>query len=192
LATAGEDGAATTPAPAKRGRDGAAGVPTTALRALDARFDKWLAWGMVRVVVHLANRHAGSPAIVGCKIATAHPASGERRTVAGWLEAVRDAENPAIEASTFLESLQGGRSPAAKALMAEIRKSDTALGRVFQAQIPGNDGTRAADTMEAWIEHDAPLPEVGRRRVKPLGLEATLDEEEHHPFGVAIGFGRIS
>jgi hypothetical protein len=192
LATAGDDGAATTPAPAKRGRDGAAAVPAAALRALDARFDKWLAWGMVRVVVHLANRYAGSPAIAGCKIATAHPASGERRTVADWLEAVRNAENPAIEASTFLEALQGGRSAAAKGLMAEIRKKDAALGRVFQAQIPGNDGTRAVDTMEAWIGRDAPLPEVGRRRVKPLGLETTLDEEEHHPFGVAIGFGRIS
>ena len=57
--------------------------------------------------------------------------------------------------------------------------------------VPGNDGKPLCDTMRAWIAHGCPLPDVSKGRLKPLRLDATLDEEEHHPTGLHLGFGTV-
>ena len=35
------------------------------------------------------------------------------------------------------------------------------------------------------------MPDIPAGRVKPLRLDSTLDEEEQHPTGIALGFGTM-
>ena len=55
----------------------------------------------------------------------------------------------------------------------------------------GNDGCRAWQTTLAWIRIGCPLPEVSDEPVKPLTLDSSMEEEERHPTGVALGFGTV-
>ena len=63
---------------------------------------------------------------------------------------------------------------------------------MFDTGIPGNDGYTAEQTLIAWRNAGYPLPpKIPERKVKPLRLDASLDEEECHPTGVAMGFGTV-
>jgi hypothetical protein len=68
---------------------------------------------------------------------------------------------------------------------------ETAIGRALSAPVPGNDGKLGCDTMKAWLEAGCPVPNVPDKKIRPLRLESTLDEEETHPIGFAIGFGTV-
>jgi hypothetical protein len=71
------------------------------------------------------------------------------------------------------------------------RLAMTPLARGFELVVPGNDGHCLHDFMTAWLENGCPLPDIPQRKLRPLRLDSTLDEEEHHPTGVAIGFGTV-
>jgi hypothetical protein len=147
---------------------------------------------MVRVLTDLARREARAPTRILGAVRLRDQITRKNRTLRGWLDAIRTGPNPALVARSFLASVTPERTQAWRgALQAE--RPDPALAWLLDAPVRGNDGRTALETIRAWIDHGCPLPPVPPDGpVQPLALESTLDEEEHHPFGVAIGFGRIS
>jgi hypothetical protein len=184
-----------------------AGDDDRVLGILQTRFRKWIAWGMVRVLADLARRESIAPALRGMTMG-AETNSEQALTLEKWLAAMRQSSSPAIVARSFLASLAteiGARSESWDRLLQQVvppnaefggaseNPPDAGLGRALRAPVAGNDGFRVIDTVRAWTMAGCPLPDIPKDgRVPPLSLESTLDEEEHHPFARAIGFGRVS
>lgn len=156
---------------------------------VESRFKDWLGWGMVRAFTHLTSQPWTDPARSGIKLNGGVIAQG--RTVADWLSYIREGTSPARAARDLMEALRGEfekhdeKSTFMKTLAA------TPLAQAFELAVPANDGRRLRDVMGAWLESGCPLPDVPAGEFKPLRLDSTLDEEEHHPTGVAIGFGTM-
>jgi hypothetical protein len=150
------------------------------------RFKSWLGWCMIRGVTYIAARHR--PVFEGSELDLADGGK-PHLDVAGWLDRIRDAPNPAELARSFLVALSE-RLP--KQNPAEFLKRATPWAYALATTIPGNDGHRAEETLNAWIEADFPLPDiVPADRVRPLRLDTSLTEEECHPTGLSIGFGTV-
>jgi len=144
---------------------------------------------MIRAVTHIAGQNwidLGNDRLID--------ATGQSRTSIHWLAQIRDAANPAEAAREFLVTLktefekQQNRSPAA--IITGLNASPL-WTQALDLVVPGNDGRQVRDTMHVWMANGFPLPEMPEGRLKPLRLDATLDEEEHHPTGVALGFGTV-
>ena len=162
-----------------------------ATKTVISRAKLWLGWGMVRALTHIAGQ---SPIGWGDDVLTPKSATGDRRTMAHWFAQIRSTSSPALCARTLLIALksefeaQQDRSP--NGIITRLSTSAAWL-MSLDLVVPGNDGKQVRDTMAAWIAFAAPIPEVPEGRLRPLRLDATLDEEEHHPTGVPLGFGTV-
>lgn len=169
----------------------AATIAERKIQVIDARLQEWLGWGMIRTLTHLAAQPSFYQQPNGA--ASSNGADGGPRTMAERLALIRDAANPTRPAHSLLQLLkqeiqrQGGLPPS----LNDIRLEATPLAGALDLVVPGNDGRRVRDVFGAWLESGCPLPEVADGKVRPLRFEATLDEEEHHPTGVALGFGTV-
>jgi hypothetical protein len=139
---------------------------------------------MVRAVVHLALR---APAENADSKAASGAVANNGRSMADWMQLIREAANPAEPARAFLATIAGGQGLAART----AADAGTAIDRDLDIKVPGNDGRSVRETLQAWYEHGCPMPDVPAGRIKPLRLDATLDEEEQHPTGIALGFGTM-
>jgi hypothetical protein len=144
---------------------------------------------MIRAIMHIAGQTWSD--LPNDAFSLADPA-GHGRTSAYWVDRIRDAANPAEAAREFLAALktelQKQRSPAE---MITGLQASPLWAQALDLVVPGNDRKRVRDTMQAWVAHGLPIPEMPEGRQKPLRLDTTLDEEEHHPTGVALGFGTV-
>ncbi|MBV8753567.1 MAG: LodA/GoxA family CTQ-dependent oxidase [Pseudonocardiales bacterium] len=184
--------AASAPAAAATAANGAAdGIGARKASAIEARFNAWVAWGMVRALTHLAAQPLTNSQNGGFKFNRADAAEGQ--SALEWLADIRDAANPARTARAYLEALgaefEQQKDPSAGAFMRRLAATPLAQG--FELVAPGNDGHCGRDMMTAWLECGCPMPDVRLGELKPLRIDSTLDEEEHHPTGVAIGFGTM-
>jgi hypothetical protein len=153
---------------------------------IEGRLKDWVGSGMIRAVTYIAAQFP--TAFDGYELRVPDPTDGEDLTVDEWFDRIRKAPNSAFPAHEFLTQL-GKMLRARAGLLKELFDGDTPLACAFQSGIPGNDGRRARDTMEAWVKTAYWLPKIAEGRVKALRLDASLDEEEHHPTGVMMGFG---
>jgi hypothetical protein len=161
------------------------------MSAIDARFRAWTGWGMVRALNHVA---AQSPIHVPCNGLGSNGADiTDGRTITDWLADIRDAAHPVRAARACMAALSAEfeRQEDASAAAFMQRLSTTMLAPALGLVVPGNDGRCLRDTMTAWLESGCPLPDVPHGELRPLRLDSTLDEEEHHPTGVAMGFGTV-
>jgi hypothetical protein len=161
----------------------------------DDKYNSWLAWSMVRAVIHVGRDISYSLAAGGITLEPIELGKDERHTIAEWFEMVQKSANPAVAARSFMTALKREieeNTPSAARFQALITTQTNVLGDAFASNVPGNDRYKAVDTIRAWIGKGCPLPRIRIKRAKPLSLESTFDEEEHHPLGVHIGFGRIS
>lgn len=171
------------------GNGSADGLVERKANVLDARFRAWIGWGMVRSLTHLA----AQPRIELRSDPARQNGSGDDRTISDWLAEIRDASNPARTARAFMETLSAefeqhaASSPSA--FMRQLTATPLAHGLEFVA--PGNDGRCVRNIMTAWLENGRPLPDMPHGQLQPLRLDSTLDEEEHHPTGVTMGFGTV-
>ncbi|MCA1458772.1 LodA/GoxA family CTQ-dependent oxidase [Bradyrhizobium sp. BRP22] len=155
--------------------------------SIHSRFTNWVGWGMIRAVTHVAALNRKQLEGVELSLPDAH---GKPLTLSEWLDRICSAANSAGPARDMLQSL-GRELTRRRTLANELFGADTRLGFAFNSCIPGNDGRRGLETMEAWLAVDCPLPNVPRGRVKPLRLDASLNEEECHPTGLIMGFGTV-
>jgi hypothetical protein len=180
-----DGGAAVEKPVAAAARDaGASPANASAAAHVDARLKSWLGWSMVRAVVHLALR---APAENADGKAASGAVANNGRSMADWMQLIREAANPAEPARAFLATIAGGQGLAART----AADAGTAIDRDLDIKVPGNDGRSVRETLQAWYEHGCPMPDVPAGRIKPLRLDATLDEEEQHPTGIALGFGTM-
>jgi hypothetical protein len=158
-----------------------------AIETVKSRFTSWLGFGMVRALTYIAAQHR--PAFDGVNLVLTDARTNEQRTIGRWLDQIREAPNPTAPACALLRALATGE-PDGWSLQRVVR--ETPLGRALNSVIPGNDGRRAKETMEAWVNAGFPVPEQpSMGRVKPMRLDSSLDEEERHPTGVVMGFGTV-
>jgi hypothetical protein len=172
-------------APAASRDAGASPAQASAAAHVDARLKSWLGWSMVRAVVHLALRAPAENR--DGKAVGAGADGGNGRSMTNWMQLIREAANPAEPARAFLATIAGGQGLAARG----AADAGTAIDWGLDVKVPGNDGRSVRETLAAWYEHGCPMPDVPAGRVKPLRLDATLDEEEQHPTGIALGFGTM-
>jgi hypothetical protein len=156
---------------------------------MQKRFRSWLGWAMIRAVTFIAAEHRG--VVRGVTLMLIDCATAKRKTIPEWFEEIAAAANAAPLARDMLRSLQEELMES-NDLLEQHFGVGTALAYAFDSGIPGNDGKRARAMMEAWVASLCPLPddeELPRGRVKAFQLESSLNEEEHHPTGIAMGFG---
>jgi hypothetical protein len=153
---------------------------------LESRLKLWLGWSMIRAVTYVAAQNW--KIFEGDIFRLPDPANRENLTVAVWFDRIRRASNSAVPARAFLHALSD-KLQKDDDLFAKLLDGTSPFALAFDATIPGNDGVRARDTMRLWRQEDYPLPDVAEETVKPLRLDSSLNEEEWHPTGVAIGFG---
>ena len=152
---------------------------------MDDRFEKWLGWGMIRALTYVASRDPRHLEAVNFSLPDP---TGKHLSVSEWFKRIRDAPNSAGPARDMLEALATelkGRKTRTN------ERDDELLASAFKFSVPGNDGKRARETMEAWLAAGAPVPGVPKGRVKALRLDASLNEEEWHPTGQVMGFGTV-
>jgi hypothetical protein len=179
--------AGTAEAAVVRGADATPAI-TSPAKLVDTRLRSWLGWSMVRAVTHLALQ---APAeVVGGKALILDTATGNGRSLPDWMQLIRDAANPAEPARALLAAIAAGPATA-EATAARTANAGKALDWGLDVKVPGNDGHSVRETLEAWYEHGCPMPDIPAGRVKPLRLDSTLDEEEQHPTGIALGFGTM-
>ena len=172
----------------------ASGFPATeridhAKKSLRLRFENWLGWSMIRAITYIAAQHHRT--FADAKFALPDPDAQQNLTVAEWLKLIHDAPNPAAPARALLRALQMEMLKRNDSSV-EIFGGETLIQFVFDTAIPANDGCTALRTMETWSKAGYPVPaKIPERKVKPLRLDASLDEEECHPTGVAMGFGTV-
>jgi hypothetical protein len=156
---------------------------------IESRFKDWLGWGMVRAFTHLTSQPWTDPTRSGIRLNGGAIAKG--RTVADWLSHIREGASPARAARDLMQALseEFGEQDDTSGFMKKL--ASTPLAQAFELAVPANDGRRLRDIMGAWLESGCPLPDVPAGEFKPLRLDSTLDEEEHHPTGVAVGFGTM-
>ncbi|WP_347341698.1 LodA/GoxA family CTQ-dependent oxidase [Bradyrhizobium uaiense] len=146
--------------------------------AVAERYNNWLAWGMVRSVYHMVNQIRIPDAVV-------HGNDLVRR-----LLDIRAASDFPVAAHQFLETLKVRLLDIADG--EPLRALDTSLfGPLLDATAPGCDGKPIRVLLKAWIDQGMPLPNIADRNPKALRLEATIDEEEFHPTGIALGYGAV-
>jgi hypothetical protein len=163
---------------------------TLRMRARDkirARFKSWLGWSMIRAVTHIAAQHP--------TIFDRHPLSlrdvGSKQVLhlSKWLEKIREAQNGAELARSFIIALSDALP---KQDPLGFFRKDGPWTYALKSTVPGNDGSRARATLEAWIKAGFPYPHrVPKERVKPLRIDASLTEQESHPTGLSVGFGTV-
>jgi len=161
---------------------------------IEGRFKDWVGSGMIRAVTYIAAEFP--TAFEGYKLRVPDPPNKEDPTVpnredptvAEWFDRIRKAPNSAFPAHEFLKQLRE-MLRAQHGLLKELFDGNTPLACAFQSGIPGNDGSRARETLKAWTTTGYWLPETPKGRVKALRLDASLDEEERHPTGIMMGFG---
>ena len=161
------------------------------MQMIDARLQEWLGWGMIRTLTHLAAQPSSK--LRGNGAASGNGARGEPHTMAERLVLIRDAANPTRPAHGLLRLLKEefARQGHPAASLDDVRLETTPLAGALDLVVPGNDGRRVRDVLGAWLETGCPLPEIADGKLRPLRFEATLDEEEHHPTGVTLGFGTV-
>jgi hypothetical protein len=150
---------------------------------------------MVRVVMHLVKLNASGRQSDWMQLHLPDPETGQTLSIGQWLDRVRLSPTPAMSANAFLSALKQAilqRNASGQQFMHELNQPMSSLARALQSIVPGNDRHKANETLRAWIGNNCPLPHIQYPKVRPLRLEMTLDEEEHHPFGVSLGFARIS
>jgi hypothetical protein len=152
------------------------------------RYETWLGWGMVRVLTFIAAQDRDS--VGKSDLTLADSDTAQELTLKEWMDRIRESPNPSVPARALLQSFRNLPDDKKIALMKQLGP-DTTMGRVLGARIPGNDGRRGWDTMEAWLKAGCPVPKVSTSKVRPLRLDSTLQEEETHPTGFAIGFGTV-
>jgi len=157
-------------------------------KVIKDRFDNWLGWSMIRGATYIASEYR--EAVKGLDIRLPDPADGRELTIAEWFERIREARNSAFPARAMLKAL-GERLHSDGELPNKWFNPDGPLFYAFDSGIPGNDGRKARTTLRAWFDAGFPLPEVPKGWVKPLRMDASLNEEECHPTGVAMGFGTV-
>jgi hypothetical protein len=141
---------------------------------------------MIRAITFIAAEFP--TAFDGYELRVPDPANKEDPTLAEWFDRIRKAPNSAFPAYEFLKQLRE-MLRAQDGLLKKLFDGDTPLAYAFQSGIPGNDGSRARETLKAWTATGYRLPEIPEGRVKALRLDASLDEEERHPTGIMMGFG---
>jgi len=152
------------------------------------RYTTWLGWGMIRTLTFIAAQHRD---LVGKSDFTlADYDTGQELTMKEWLDRIRKSSNPSVTARALLQSLRNLPEDKRSALMNQLGP-ETPMGAVFGVPIPGNDARPGSDVLKAWFKAGCPVPAVSAGRVRPLRLDSTLDEEETHPIGFAIGFGTV-
>jgi hypothetical protein len=157
-------------------------------QAIDDRSENWLAWSMVRTLTFIA---ASDPTITAqCTAKLADIQTGEEMTIAEWFARIRMSSNPAIPACAFLRAVRH-LPDQQKAALLTSSAAGTVIERALSSPNGSNDGKRGYDTVTAWLEAGCPLPKGVNQKIRPLRLDASLDEEETHPIGVAIGFGTV-
>ncbi len=173
-----------------RTRSGDAGQEQFAavITAINDRFKTWLGWGMIRAATYIAAQYRDT--VKGLDFSLPDPENQEQMTLAEWFDRIHDAPNSAAPARALLRSLADALRNQ-KNLPEHLVGPGGPLAYAFNSGIPGNDGRRALQTMEAWLNAGCPLPEVPKGRVKPLRLDASLSEAECHPTGIVMGFGTV-
>jgi hypothetical protein len=173
------------------GNSAADGISERKAAAIDARFRAWLGWGMVRALTHFAAQPWTKQRPDEIRLNGGGVANGQ--TISDWLAHIRDAASPSCAARELMEALNEdfGHQQELSAAEFMTKLGATPLARAFELAVPGNDGRRLRDMMGAWLESGCPLPDVPAGEIKPLRLDSTLDEEEYHPTGVAVGFGTV-
>jgi hypothetical protein len=157
-------------------------------KSIHDRYTTWLGWGMVRTLTFIAAQHRDS--VEKSDLTLADPDTGQELTVKEWLDRIRESSNPSVPARALLQSFRDLHDDKRMALRKQSGP-ETPMGRALGERIPGNDGRRGWDTMEAWFKAGCPVPEATNAKVRPLRLDSTLQEEETHPTGLAIGFGTV-
>jgi hypothetical protein len=157
-------------------------------KAIKDRFENWLGWSMIRGATYIASEHR--EAVKGSDFRLPDPADKRELTIAEWFERIRAAPNSAFPARTMLKAL-GEKLRSDGELPDKWFHPDSPLFYAFNSGIPGNDGRTAWTTLQAWFDAGFPLPDVPKGWVKPLRMDASLNEEECHPTGVAMGFGTV-
>jgi hypothetical protein len=151
-----------------------------------------------RVAVHLAAHFAfeSQPDAIA-KAFEAESGNGDGReqdprALMQRIVQIRDCTNPIHGAYLFMQHLKAGvqqQELTASAVISAL--SGTRLAQALDVVIAGNDGRCGLDVLAVWIEAGRPLPKIQGDDLRPLRLEATLDEEEQHPTGVTLGFGAV-
>ncbi|WP_407165971.1 LodA/GoxA family CTQ-dependent oxidase [Bradyrhizobium sp. ORS 111] len=147
-------------------------------RAVIKKYDNWLAWAMVRAVYHMVTQ---------LRVTDRQP--GQDALVRDLLD-IRDASDFSVAAAHFLQSLKTKIAGSANGkVLSELEASP--FGQLFDAIPPGGDGNTIRTLLSAWIGQGMPLPNVADKNPKALRLEATVEEEEFHPTGIALGYGAV-
>lgn len=152
------------------------------------RYKTWLGWGMIRTLTFVAAQHRDP--LGKSDVTLLDHSTGRELTIKDWLGCIRTSSNPSVPARALLESFRNLHDDRKIALMRHWGP-EVSMSRALGARIPGNDGQRGWDTLQAWYQAGCPLPEIPVGKIKPLRLDATLDEEETHPTGLAVGFGTV-
>jgi L-Lysine epsilon oxidase N-terminal/L-lysine epsilon oxidase C-terminal domain/Iron-containing redox enzyme len=154
---------------------------------LRTRFQLWLGWSMIRAVTYVAAQHRTM--FEDYELYLTDPIEAKTARVAVWLDDIRDAPNAAPMACSLLRGLAAVLREHGEE---ELFRAAAPWACALKSTIPGNDGRRARDTLQAWMRAGFPLPpHVPRERVKPLRLDSSLGEEERHPTGLSTGFGTV-
>src|SRR5262249_35273324 len=150
-----------------------------------------LGWGMIRTLTHLAAQPSSKLQSNGG--VSGNGARGGAHTMAERLALIREAANPTRPAHGLLQLLKEefARNGHLASSVDDLRLEATPLAGALDLVVPGNDGRRVRDVLGAWVETGCPLPEIADGKLRSLRFEATLDEEEHHPTGVTLGFGTV-
>jgi hypothetical protein len=156
--------------------------------SINGRYTTWLGWSMVRALIFTATQHSGAFADLDFKLSG--PGAPDPLSIEQWMERIRASSNPSVPAQYLLQAFSA-LPEAQKAVLMAMLDSPAARDRALGTRIPGNDGSRGLDTMNAWVQAGCPVPKVSNSKVRPLRLESTLTEEETHPVGFAIGFGTV-
>ncbi|MGY2803581.1 LodA/GoxA family CTQ-dependent oxidase [Bradyrhizobium sp. USDA 4506] len=147
-------------------------------RAVVTKYDNWLAWAMVRSVYHMTTQ-----------LRVTDRQAGQDALVSGLLS-IRDASDFSTAAARFLQSLKGKLASSTNGeVLSELEASP--FGQLLDAIPPGGDGNTIRALLSAWIGQGMPLPNVADKNPKALRLEATVEEEEFHPTGIALGYGAV-
>ncbi|WP_456717473.1 hypothetical protein [Bradyrhizobium sp. USDA 4350] len=103
---------------------------------------------------------------------------------------IRNASDFSEAAGRFLHSL---KEKLANSVNGEVLSQLEAspFGQLFDAIPPACDGNTIRTLLSAWIGQGMPLPNVADKNPKALRLEATVEEEEFHPTGIALGYGAV-
>ncbi len=156
-----------------------------AKKSIQDRYEKWLGAGVIRAVTYAAAQYRD--VVKGLKFGVPDPDTKKNVPIAVWFDRIHAAPNGSAIARDMLMSLRSVLR--SKKDFDERFKDGTPMSYAFGAGIPGNDARRGRDTLWAWIEADFCLPEQPKGRIKALRMDSSLDEQEGHPTGFAMGFG---